>query len=117
MLTTEMADNLAITNYCKRYNIMLMMWQPPKENAMQVCKRKNPAFHPYEINASEPRNRNTHAMMINFDTGTPHFEPVLSTNGNSARPGRFKVWDRQERDGYDPVICQAYTSPEIIRRV
>lgn len=114
----DMADNLAIMMVARRYNIKLLVWQPPPPDAFAQCKRKNKAFRPGSTPFldMEGPHRRVNAFLLQFDLGVQHFEPVLPIEGESHQPYRFTIAERA-REGYDPVLNIQYRSSAMIAKV
>lgn len=117
ILDGDMADNLAIVMFARRYNVKLLAWQPPLPDAFAQCKRKKEVVHPRATPfLDDGPQRRTNAYLLQFITGVQHFEHVLPIKGESHAPHIFIVAYRA-REGYDPVLNINYRSSSMIAKV
>lgn len=113
-----MADHAMIACIGRRYTLQILIWYPPKVEALDKIGRSTKAYRPHEI-AFAASARSKPLFLLATNVVAEHFEPILPMEGTTHVPSRFTRCDAQRlhQDGYCAVLNVPFESAAATRQV
>jgi hypothetical protein len=96
----DMADSIVMSALARRYGIKIMIFMPPKTDAMDSAQgRRRRNFRGWHIAPDGIGGRPKNLCILATHVHCQHFEPALPFTGCTYQFSRFEKLTEQDREG------------------
>ena len=118
VLEGDMADTAVMHVLARRYGIQIVVFMPPKTDAMDSAQgRKRTVLRGWHKAPEGIGGRPKILCVLATYLNCQHFEPVVPFSGCTHQVNRFQKITEEDREGYCPALGVQYTSNAQHRQV